>query len=81
MLRLPKFILTQTQGRGAGTMLVKQVVEEAKRLGLPAYLESTEAGHPVYLKCGFRDLELQSLDFSKWGATRTHDNWAMIYEP
>lgn len=50
-------------------------------LVIPAYLESSESGHSVYLKCGFRDLELQSLDFSKWGATGKHNTWAMIYEP
>lgn len=62
-------------------MLVKWGIDEAKRLGIPAYLESSESGHSVYLKCGFRDLELQSLDFSKWGATGKHNTWAMIYEP
>ncbi|RYP76180.1 hypothetical protein DL771_002004 [Monosporascus sp. 5C6A] len=69
------------QGRGAGAMLVKWGVEEAKRLGLPAFLESSEEGHSLYQKCGFRDLELQSLDFSKWGATKKLNTWAMIYEP
>ncbi len=61
-------------------MLVRWGVEEAKRLGLPAYLESSEAGHYLYQKCGFRDVELQSLDFTKWGATGRHNTWAMAYE-
>ena len=61
-------------------MLVRWGVEEAKRRGVPAYLESSEAGHSLYQKCGFRDLELLSVDLSKWGATRKHNTWAMIYE-
>ena len=69
------------QGRGAGGMLVRWGVEEARRRGVPAYLESSEAGHSLYRKYGFRDLELQSLDFSRWGATQKHNTWAMIYEP
>ncbi|KAK7752439.1 hypothetical protein SLS62_005592 [Diatrype stigma] len=69
------------QGRGAGGMLVNWGIEEAKRRGLPAYLVSSEAGHPLYQKWGFRDLGLLRVDFSKWGATEKQNNWVMIYEP
>ncbi|KAI5923335.1 acyl-CoA N-acyltransferase [Camillea tinctor] len=69
------------QGRGAGTMLVQWGLEEAKKLGLVAYLESSEAGHSLYKKCGFRDVEHLEVDFSKWGATEMHNTWSMIYEP
>ncbi|KAI2619375.1 acyl-CoA N-acyltransferase [Hypomontagnella submonticulosa] len=69
------------QGRGAGGMLVTWGVDEARKLGLIAYLESTEAGHSVYAKCGFRDVECMSLDMSKWGATEMHNTWSMIYDP
>ncbi|KAI1334746.1 putative GNAT family acetyltransferase [Xylariaceae sp. FL0016] len=69
------------QRRGAGRMLVEWGIEEAKKLGLVAYLESSPEGHEMYKKCGFRDLELTELDMSKWGATSKHQNWSMICEP
>jgi hypothetical protein len=42
-------------------------VEEARRLGLPAWLEASEAGYSVYRRCGFRDGERMELDFGKYG--------------
>ncbi|KAI1163673.1 acyl-CoA N-acyltransferase [Nemania serpens] len=55
------------QRRGAGKMLVMWGIEEAKKLGLPAFLESSEAGHSLYESCGFRDTDKQVVDFTKWG--------------
>ncbi|KAI1504357.1 acyl-CoA N-acyltransferase [Biscogniauxia marginata] len=69
------------QDRGAGTMLVKWGLEEAKKLGLVAYLESSEAGHSLYKKCGFRDVECLSVDLSRWGATTMHNTWSMTCDP
>ncbi|KAI1849266.1 hypothetical protein JX266_005227 [Neoarthrinium moseri] len=67
--------------RGAGTLLIKQVLEEAQRRNLMAYLESSEAGHSLYTGCGFKDVELHEVDMSKWGATETHKTWAMDWKP
>ncbi|KAH8675775.1 putative GNAT family acetyltransferase [Xylariales sp. PMI_506] len=69
------------QRRGAASMLIKWGLEEAQKLGLPAFLDASEEGHSVYTKMGFKDIDLQELDFSKWGAKQTHKNWAMIWEP
>ncbi|KAI1190086.1 acyl-CoA N-acyltransferase [Nemania serpens] len=55
------------QRRGAGKMLVMWGIEEAKKLGLPAFLESSEAGHSLYESCGFRDTDKHVVDFAKWG--------------
>lgn len=44
-------------------MLVNWGVEEAKKLGLPAYLESSPAGHSLYLRSGFRDVNIHSSKF------------------
>ncbi|KAK9418191.1 putative GNAT family acetyltransferase [Seiridium unicorne] len=71
----------QHKRRGAGTMLTKKVLDEAERLGMIAYLESSEAGHSLYAGLGFKDVELQELDMSQWGATATHKTWSMICEP
>ncbi|KAI1376341.1 acyl-CoA N-acyltransferase [Hypoxylon crocopeplum] len=69
------------QGRGAGGILVKWGVEEARKLGFITYLESSESGHALYKKCGFRDVECLTLDMSKWGATEKHNTWSMICDP
>ncbi|GAQ12171.1 hypothetical protein ALT_9492 [Aspergillus lentulus] len=55
------------QGRGIGTKLLMVGVEEARRLGLPAWLEASEAGYSVYKRCGFYDAERMELDFAKYG--------------
>lgn len=69
------------QGRGAGSLLLQKFVEEARQKGLPAYLDSSERAHELYLKHGFQDLEEVVTDFSPWGMTEPHRVWAMIREP
>ncbi|PSS03387.1 hypothetical protein BD289DRAFT_421098 [Coniella lustricola] len=71
----------QHQGRGAGKMLVKKCIEESERRNLPIYLDSSMPGHKLYLKQGFRDVGECLTDFSKWGMTEKHWNWAMIRDP
>lgn len=68
------------QGRGAGGMLTSLAIEEAARRGLPAYLESSEAAHHLYLKHGFKDLEELVTDFNSWGLKTPHRVWAMIHD-
>ncbi|KAI0175588.1 acyl-CoA N-acyltransferase [Hypoxylon sp. FL1284] len=68
------------QGRGAGGMLVEWGIQEARKHNMIAYLESSESGHSLYKKYGFRDVECQSIDLSKWGATEKHNTWSMIYD-
>ncbi|KAA8651313.1 GNAT family N-acetyltransferase [Aspergillus tanneri] len=67
---------TEYQGRGIGTKLLIAGVEEAKRLRLPSWLESSSKGYTVYKKCGFRDIgEDLDMDLTKYGATgrvKTH---------
>ncbi|KAI2638489.1 acyl-CoA N-acyltransferase [Xylaria nigripes] len=55
------------QRRGAGRMLVMWGIEEFKKLGLPFFLEATAMGHSLYLSCGFRDIDVVTVDLSKWG--------------
>ena len=38
--------------RGVGTLLVKWGIEQAEKDGLPAYVEASPLGLPVYRKCG-----------------------------
>ncbi|ETS87966.1 hypothetical protein PFICI_01794 [Pestalotiopsis fici W106-1] len=67
--------------RGAATLLIQIVLEEAQKRGMIAYLESSEAGHSLYKGQGFEDIEMHEVDLSKWGATDTHKTWAMMWKP
>ncbi|RHZ47215.1 hypothetical protein CDV55_101469 [Aspergillus turcosus] len=68
------------QGRGIGTRLLMVGVEEARRLGLPAWLEASEAGYSVYRRCGFRDAERMELDFGKYGLTGKRHVYCMLMD-
>ncbi|OLN98036.1 hypothetical protein CCHL11_06866 [Colletotrichum chlorophyti] len=69
------------QRRGAGMKLLTWGMQEAVRLSIPVYLESSAAGHPLYLKAGFKDVEEQRVDFSEFGPPRRpHLTFAMIWE-
>lgn len=68
------------QGRGAGTILLRRCIEDATSVGLPIYLNASEAAHGLYLKHQFRDLQLMETDFGKWGMTEPIQTWAMIKE-
>lgn len=68
------------QGRGIGTKLLMVGVEEARRLGLPAWLEASEAGYLVYRRCGFRNAERMELDFGKYGLTGMRHVYCMLMD-
>jgi hypothetical protein len=61
-------------------MIVTYVIEQAKALGLPMFLESSMDGHRLYLSCGFRDIETQAINFAKWGKDADHINYVMGLE-
>ena len=60
--------------------MIKWGLEEATRLGLPAYLEASESGHELYRKFGFKDIDAFQVDFSKWGIDDVHTTWSMLWE-
>ncbi|KAF4211423.1 hypothetical protein CNMCM5878_002633 [Aspergillus fumigatiaffinis] len=68
------------QGRGIGTQLLMVGVEEARRLGLPAWLEASEAGYSVYRRCGFVDAERMELDFGKYGLSGMEQVYCMLMD-
>lgn len=45
------------QKMGCGTKLMESVIEETDRLGLMCFLEASDEGKPLYLKCGFEEVE------------------------
>lgn len=58
--------------RGVGQMHLKWGIEEADKLGLPIYLESSVKGKGLYEKTGFQSLGLLPLDWSKYSEDMTH---------
>lgn len=54
--------------RGAGGMLVDWGLKQAERDNVPAYVEASAMGLPVYLRCGFKtDGEPLNIDLSRLG--------------
>lgn len=57
------------QGLGIGSKMLDRGLEDAKNLGLTeAWLEASDAGYPLYRKYGWRDVEVMTIDFAKYGA-------------
>lgn len=76
-----KFLHTDPkhQKRGAGGMLVKWGVDKAKEMGLPAYLEASTAGKPLYEKHGFETIGECIFDLGKWGGEGTSGVALMLH--
>ena len=67
-------------------MIVKWGCDEADKTGLPAYLEATAAGLPIYLKQGFEKIDEVVIDCDRWagglgpGGTGKHC-YTMLHRP
>ena len=48
-------------------MLVRWGLEQAIKDRVPAYIEATIAGKPVYEKCGFKQVGTNNIDLSEFG--------------
>ena len=56
------------RGQGAAGMLINWGVQKAREDGVPAYLEASAQGKPVYEKCGFQQVgELVPWDMRPYG--------------
>ncbi|KAF2876174.1 hypothetical protein BDV95DRAFT_560185 [Massariosphaeria phaeospora] len=75
------FTDAEHRNRGAAAMLVRWGTEKADRAQLPAYLEATEVGKPLYAKLGFEAVHEEVFDLEKYGAAGTEANTVMIREP
>ncbi|USP79709.1 gnat family protein [Curvularia clavata] len=67
--------------KGAGTMLLNWGISKADSLGLPAFLESSAMGRPLYERLGFQAREVVTFDLKKYGLEGTDTNTVMIREP
>lgn len=66
------------QKRGAGSMLVKWGIEQARKDGVPAFLEASKEGQPMYEKAGFVKLGEVSTDLSSIGIPHSIVNSKMM---
>lgn len=60
--------LPEYRGYGIGSALIKKGLEEGTEMGLVDFwLESSNDGHALYEKFGFRDVEPVVMDLSQYG--------------
>ena len=67
------------QRRGIGSMLVQWGVDKSNESGIPAYLESTEIGSPLYMKFGFKEVDRLTLAMSKWAEFGGQGSYSYVY--
>lgn len=62
-------------------MLIKWGTDRADVAQLPAFLEATEIGRPLYAKMGFKPVYEESFDLSNYGSQGFETNTVMIRDP
>lgn len=62
-------------------MILTHVFALADAENRKVYLEATPEGYPVYVKYGFRQIDLMKQDLSKWGEERPGVNTVMLRDP
>ncbi|EZF31327.1 hypothetical protein TMEN_5795 [Trichophyton mentagrophytes] len=71
------------QRRGIGGALLKHGLEEAKKLGMPVWLEASPEGFPLYKAHGFEIVEPVAWTLAEHGGTEEDgkvESWGMIKE-
>lgn len=66
--------------QGLGGMLLKHVLALADAEGRRTWIEATPSGRPLYAKLGFKEVNLVSVDLTKWGGKEPGKNWGMVRE-
>ena len=69
------------QRKGLAKRLLQHGLDLADAEGRKVYIEATKNGHPVYLKLGFKDIDILTMDLSKWGGKELGVNRIMIRDP
>lgn len=69
------------QRRGAGTLLMQWGLKHAEKVGLPAYLEASIYGYPLYQKLGFHDIDKVVIKAEEWGGDHDRVYVAMLKQP
>jgi GNAT superfamily N-acetyltransferase len=67
--------------RGAGGMLIRWGLEEADRYHLPAYLEASDSGRPLYERHGFKARKETWFNLADYGGEGKERNTHMVRDP
>lgn len=60
----------EAQRQGVGAALVQWGLDRSKEEGLPAYLEASPAGFPLYQKLGFDKIDTMIVKAEDWHGDR-----------
>ena len=60
----------EAQRQGVGAALVQWGLDRCIEERLPAYLEASTAGYPLYLKLGFSKIDTMIVKAEDWGGDR-----------
>lgn len=66
------------QGRGVGSLLIRDGFAVADEHNLPVWLEASPRGYRVYKKLGFQDVEEFEMDLTKYGGKTIDRSVGMI---
>jgi N-acetylglutamate synthase-like GNAT family acetyltransferase len=67
--------------RGAGSAIVQWGLNYAERVALPAYLEASKAGQPVYERLGFKQIDEIVVPAEKWDGDFDRHYAVMLKNP
>jgi hypothetical protein len=62
-------------------MLLKWALDQADQAQLPAYLEASDMGKPLYARWGFEERKEVIFDLTKYGGEGNSSNTVMIRPP
>ena len=71
-------VLPAYQRRGLGQRLMEEAILDADKDGAKVYLSASDAGRCLYVKYGFKDLEVKYIDFTHLGAIGARNTTAMM---
>jgi ribosomal protein S18 acetylase RimI-like enzyme len=74
-------VLPAYQRLGLGQRLMEEAILDADKDGAKAFLTASDAGKRLYVKYGFKDLEVKYVDLTHLGATGARNTTAMAREP
>lgn len=70
------------QRKGLGRILLEDTLAKyPDKEGKVTYIEATVPGHPLYLKLGWEDVDLISIDAKRYGEEEPILNWVMLRQP
>jgi predicted N-acetyltransferase YhbS len=70
----------EAQRQGVGAALVQWGLDRSVEEKLPAYLEASTAGFPLYQKLGFKKIDTMIVKAEKWNGDRDLQYSVMLHD-